>query len=74
MMHKLLVSVLLGALIGLVVWDILAPASVPGARTESPNFKWVDCPSCARLFSVEKDHQEGWCPYDGSQVDFSSGE
>jgi hypothetical protein len=74
MMHKLLVIVLLGALIGLVIWDISTPASVPETTKDSPNFKWVDCPSCARLFSVEKNHHEGWCPYDGIQFDFSSGE
>lgn len=74
MMHKLLVIVLLGTLIGLVVWDVSTRASMPEARTDSPNFRWVSCPSCNRMFYVEKTRREGWCPYDGVQFNFSSGE
>lgn len=74
MMHKLLVIVLLGTLIGLVVWDVSTRASMSETRTDSPNFRWVSCPSCNRMFYVERTQQEGWCPYDGVQFDFSSGE
>ena len=74
MMHKLLVVMLLGALIGLVVWDISARASTPKTRVDSQNFVWVGCPSCDRMFYVEKTQREGWCPYDGIQFDFTSGE
>jgi len=74
MMHKLLVVLLLGALIGLVAWDVATRASVPETRVDSPNFMWVSCPSCDRMFYVEKTQREGWCPYDGVRFGFLSGE
>jgi len=72
MMYKLLVVVLLGALIGLVAWDISTRSSTPKTRVDSTNFAWVTCPSCDRMFYVEKTQQQGWCPYDGVQFDFDS--
>jgi hypothetical protein len=73
MMHKLLIVVLLGALIGMVAWDISTHASTPKTRVDSQNFIGITCPSCDRLFYVEKNQQEGWCPYDGVRFDFISG-
>jgi len=73
-MSKLLVVILLGALIGLVAWDISTRASAPETRVDSGRFMWVTCPSCERMFYVEKSQQEGWCPYDGVQFNFLSGE
>ncbi len=74
MMHKLLVVILLGALIGLVAWDISTRAAAPETRVDSQHFSWVACPSCERMFYVEKSQRQGWCPYDGVQFDFVSGE
>jgi hypothetical protein len=74
MMHKLLIIVLLAALIGLVVWDISTHASTPQMINDGPNFRSAGCPSCDRMFYVEKTQREGWCPYDGIQIDFSSAE
>jgi hypothetical protein len=73
MMHKLLVILLLGVLIGLVAWDLSTRGSMPETRVDSRNFMWVNCPSCERMFYMEKTQQEGWCPYDGVQFNFSSG-
>ena len=73
-MHKMLVVILLGILIGLVAWDLSTRASVPETRVDSSNFKWIKCPSCERMFYVERTQRRGWCPYDGIQFDFESGE
>ncbi|RJP15673.1 MAG: hypothetical protein C4520_19820 [Candidatus Abyssobacteria bacterium SURF_5] len=72
MLHKALVLILLAVLIGLVAWDISTRASAPETRIDSSNFKWVSCPSCERMFYVEKNQRRGWCPYDGFQFDFST--
>ena len=74
MWYKVLIVVLLGMVIGLVVWDLSTRASVPQTRVDSSNFMWTQCPSCERMFYVEKTQKQGWCPYDGVQFDFSSGE
>ncbi len=74
MMHKLLVVLLLGALIGLVAWDISARGAAPKTRVDSGQFMWITCPSCDHMFYVEKNQPEGWCPYDGVRFDFVSGE
>jgi hypothetical protein len=74
MMHKLLVAILLGVLIGLVAWDISTRAAEPETRVDSGRFVWLTCPSCDRMFYVEKNQREGWCPYDGVRFDFASGE
>ncbi|GAB4353321.1 MAG: hypothetical protein Kow0099_37540 [Candidatus Abyssubacteria bacterium] len=70
MLYRTLVIVLLGALIGLVAWDISTRRSVPQTRVDSTNFRWVKCRSCERMFYVEKTQRRGWCPYDGLQFDF----
>jgi hypothetical protein len=74
MLRKISLTVLLGALIGLVAWDLSTRASVPNTRVDSSNFRWVSCPSCERMFYVEKGQRRGWCPYDGLEFDFSSAE
>ena len=74
MWYKVVIVVLLGMVIGLVAWDLSTRASVPETRVDSSNFMWVRCPSCERMFYVEKIQKQGWCPYDGVQFDFSSGE
>ncbi len=74
MLHRILVIALLGMLIGLVAWDLSTRGSVPETRVDSPNFRWVKCPSCERMFYVEKAQRRGWCPYDGLQFDFSAAE
>lgn len=74
MMHKLLVVLLIGALIGLVAWDIATRTQAAETRVDSPHFMWVTCPSCDRLFYVDKNQREGWCPYDGIQFDFLTGD
>lgn len=73
MMFKILVVVLIAALIGLVAWDLTARTAATETRVDSGNFMWIKCPSCDRMFYVEKSQQQGWCPYDGIQFDFSSG-
>jgi hypothetical protein len=72
MLYKIGMILLLGALIGLVAWDISTRAAAPDTRVDSSNFKWVSCPSCERMFYVEKNQRQGWCPYDGFQFDFAS--
>ena len=73
MLYKILIAVLTVLLIGLVAWDLSSRSDAPETRINSTNFTWVECPSCERLFYVEKDQRQGWCPYDGMQFDFSSG-
>ena len=72
MLYKIAVVLLLGALIGLVTWDIATRASVPETRVDSSNFQWVTSPSCQHMFYIEKSQRHGWCPYDGFQFDFST--
>jgi hypothetical protein len=72
MLYKTLLVILLGILIGLVAWDLSTRASRPATRVDSAHFKWVTCPSCERMFYVETTQKQGWCPYDGTQFDFSS--
>ena len=74
MLYKTLIIVLLGILIGLVAWDLSTRASAPETRADSSHFMWVKCPSCERMFYVENTQKQGWCPYDGMQFDFRSGE
>jgi hypothetical protein len=74
MAYKAAVIILLGALIGLVAWDIATRASVPETRVDSQHFMWVRCPSCDRMFYVENSRRQGWCPYDGAQIDFTAGQ
>ncbi|RJP64381.1 MAG: hypothetical protein C4532_19330 [Candidatus Abyssobacteria bacterium SURF_17] len=72
MLYRIVVILLLSILIGLVAWDVSARKAAPEDRINSPNFTWVKCPSCERMFYVEKGHRQGWCPYDGLQFDFST--
>jgi len=74
MFFRILIALLIGILIGLVAWDLTTRSSTPETRVDSPNFRWVECPSCERLFYVEKSQRRGWCPYDGVQFDFSDGD
>ena len=72
MVHKTLVVILVAILIGLVAWDLSTRASVPETRVDSGHFRWVKCPSCERMFYVEKTQRRGYCPYDGMEFDFSA--
>jgi hypothetical protein len=72
MLYKILVIILIGALIGLAAWDISTRKAMPETRVNSANFMWVQCPTCDRMFYVEKTQRSGWCPYDGFQFDFSA--
>jgi len=74
MVYRILIALLIGVLIGLVAWDLATRSGVPETRIDSPNFSWIECPSCERLFYVEKSQKQGWCPYDGMQFDFSAGD
>ena len=74
MLFKTLSALLVSVLIGLVALDLTTRSGVPETRIDSPNFAWVACPSCERLFYVERSQKQGWCPYDGVQFDFSTGD
>jgi acetyl-CoA carboxylase beta subunit len=72
MFYKIIAVIMLGILIGLVAWDIAARSSLHETRLDSTHFMWVKCPSCGRMFYVENNQKEGWCPYDGIQFNFAS--
>ena len=74
MLYRLLIVVLIVILIGLVAWDLSMRSAALERRSDSANFRWVSCPSCERMFYVEKSQKRGWCPYDGVQFDFAAGE
>jgi hypothetical protein len=63
---------MLGIVIGLVAWNLSTRASMPETRVDSAHFMWIQCPSCERMFYVEKTQKQGWCPYDGMQFNFLS--